>query len=303
MIARPTFAVVIPTYNRARLLMNTVTSVLNQEEPAREIIVVDNCSTDETPEVVEELMREHSNVRFFRHEENLERAASRNTGMDHAQSDYVTLLDSDDLMYPHNLREAADFASATGARCFHNLYEVVDESGKRLRGWHFPSLRNQHKAIAEGNFLSCIGTFLHRDIYATYRFDTDPALTGSEDWEFWLRVAADHEIQRIPRVNSGIVHHEQRTMTQQDLATAEKRMEYILEKVETDPHLRKVYGRYRRMMRSSRHVFLGGIANDNRTPGPAFDHLRRALIAYPRIVGNWRFLRTLQLAFLNKMSG
>lgn len=170
-------------------------------------------------------------------------------------------------------------------------------------GWHFPSLRNQHKAIAEGNFLSCIGNFLHRDIYGTYRFDTNPVLTGSEDWEFWLRVAADHEVQRIPRVNSGVVHHEQRSMTRQDLATAEKRIEYILEKVDTDPHLRKVYGRYRRMMRSSSYVFLGGIANDNRTPGPAFDHLRRALIAYPRIVGNWRFLRTLQLAFLNKMSG
>ena len=95
---RPTFAVVIPTYNRAARLVNTLETVFRQEEPAAEIIVVDNCSTDETPAVMAELMETHATLSYHRHEKNLERSASRNTGMSQATADYVTFLDSDDLM-------------------------------------------------------------------------------------------------------------------------------------------------------------------------------------------------------------
>ena len=117
---RPTFAVVIPTYNRATRLVNTLETVFGQAGQATEIIVVDNCSTDETPEVMSDLMETHENLGYYRHEVNLERAASRNTGMSKATADYVTFLDSDDLMYPQNLREAGDFALETGAKFFHN---------------------------------------------------------------------------------------------------------------------------------------------------------------------------------------
>ena len=168
---RPTFAVVIPTYNRAIRLVNTLGTVFRQEEPAKEIIVVDDCSNDETAEIMAELAETHTNLRYFRHEENLERAASRNTGMSNATADYVTFLDSDDLMYPRNLSEAGDFVLETDAMFFHNLYEMVDETGKRLSYGPAPRLNSQIRALAVGNFLGCIGTFIHRDIYTEYRFD------------------------------------------------------------------------------------------------------------------------------------
>ena len=124
MSPRPTFAVVIPTYNRAQRLLGTLETVFAQEEPPTEIIIVDNCSTDETAVVVGELASGRPEIRFIQHEENLERAASRNTGMSHATADYVTLLDSDDRMYPRNLREAGDFVVRTGAKFFHNFLRV-----------------------------------------------------------------------------------------------------------------------------------------------------------------------------------
>ena len=104
---RPTFAVVIPTYNRATRLVNTLETVFGQEGQATEIIVVDNCSTDETPEVMSDLMDTHKNLGYYRHEVNLERAASRNTGMSKATADYVTFLDSDDLMYAQTFARQA----------------------------------------------------------------------------------------------------------------------------------------------------------------------------------------------------
>ena len=144
---RPTFAVVIPTYNRATRLVNTLETVFRQEEAATEIIVIDNCSTDETPDVMSDLMETHANLGYIRHDANLERAVSRNTGMSKATADYVTFLDSDDLMYRQNLREAGDFVVETRANFFHSLYESVDEDGRHVRYWPVPSLRNHIRSI------------------------------------------------------------------------------------------------------------------------------------------------------------
>ena len=296
---RPTFAVVIPTYNRATRLVNTLETVFGQEEPPKEIIVVDDCSTDETPEVMPDLMETHENLGYYRHEVNLERAASRNTGMSKATADYVTFLDSDDLMYPQNLREAGDFAVETGAKFFHNLYQSVDEDGRHVRYWPVPSLRNQLRSIATGNFLACIGVFIHRDIYSEYRFDTNPMLTGSEDWEFWLRLGADHQLDRLTRVNGAIVQHPGRTMLNQDVTQATRRVDYILNKIDSDPHLSSVYGPYRSLMRASRMVFLAGFANDNHDSRAAVRFLCRALAEKPTMGFSPRFIRCTQIAAVN----
>ena len=296
---RPTFAVVIPTYNRASRLANTLESVFRQEEPAAEIIVVDDCSADETPAVMAELMETHANLQYHRHEVNLERAASRNTGMSNATADYVTFLDSDDLMYTQNLREAGDFVVRTGSEFFHNLYESVGEDGRHIRYWPAPSLKDQLRAIAIGNFLACIGVFIQRSIYSAYRFDASPLLPGSEDWEFWLRVLADHRIDRLAAVNSGFVQHPGRSMHNQDVAVATRRVDYILNKIDSDPHLSSVYGPYRSLMRASRMIFLAGFANDSHDSRAAMGFLWRAMTEKPSMSLSPRFIRCMQIAAMN----
>src|SRR5215472_7738561 len=105
------FSVVIPTFNRASLIGATIESVLQQTYPHFEIIVVDNCSTDNTEQMVAKYLAS-GRVRFIKHDKNYERACSRNTGMANAHGVFLTLLDSDDLMYATNLQDAADFVAA-----------------------------------------------------------------------------------------------------------------------------------------------------------------------------------------------
>lgn len=294
---RPSFAVVIPTYNRAQRLVRTLDTVFQQEEPAAEVIVVDDCSTDDTQAVVQELAGSHPELRYIRHEVNQERSASRNTGMSSATADYLTFLDSDDWMYPQNLREAGDFVVETGAKFFHNLFHSVDEAGNHVGRWPVPRLGNHLKALALGNFPACLGVFVHREIYTAYRFDTN--LIGSEDYELWLRIAADYTIRRIPRVNSAVVQHAGRSMLNPELEPAEKRTEYILEKVRSDPHLRRAYAPYLGRMHTGRMLILASQANENRQSSAALGYLRRAVTTYPVIVFHPRFLRCLRLAILN----
>ncbi|HYH94901.1 glycosyltransferase family A protein [Hyalangium sp.] len=107
----PFFSIIIPTYNRARLLQDALESVFAQEltdsEVDYEVVVVDDGSTDDTREM---LARYSERVRVLR-QENQGQGAARNLGIQHATGQYVVFLDSDDLWFPWTLatyRQAID---------------------------------------------------------------------------------------------------------------------------------------------------------------------------------------------------
>lgn len=299
----PVFSVVIPTYNRAGLILKTLKTVLAQTYPHYEVLVVDNCSTDETEEVLAPYITA-GQVRFIRHDRNYERAKSRNTGMENARGDFVTFLDSDDLMYPDCLEDAARFVRDNpGVKFFHNLYQLVDPDNRVLYKFSFPPLDDPLRAITDGNFLACIGVFMHREIYARYRFDTNPLLTGSEDWDFWLRVMADYRPGRIEKVNHGVVHHGGRTIKHLDLDKLRERLAYIVAKISGDPHLSAVYGRYLKRLEVGSLIYMSTVANGSRQHGAALKCLLRAYVKDFRVASSLNFMKALGIAVLRLDKG
>ena len=293
----PFFSIVIPTYNRVSFIRATLDSVFSQTYPHYEVIVVDNCSTDNTEEVLLPLSRA-GRIQFIKQDRNYERAHSRNTGMSLAKGDFLTLLDSDDFMYPNNLADAAEYAREhPEIKCFHNLYEVVDSDRKVLRRISMPSLRNQLKAIADGNFMSCIGDFIHRDIYERYQFDTTPEVIGGEDWEFWLRVLADYKIGRIEKINSGILQHEGRSVNNQNLESMKIGLDHLCNKLASDPHLLEVYRPYFNRIRANSALYMAILANTGGLFGEARKYLTQALKADYRALVNPRFWRVARRAW------
>ncbi|HNX04927.1 MAG TPA: glycosyltransferase family A protein, partial [Opitutales bacterium] len=122
----PLVSVVIPTFNRAALLVEAVDSVLAQSWRNVEAIVVDDGSTDGTQEVVAELLRGRWSggmVRFVR-QANAGASAARNLGLAQAQGKYVQFLDSDDILFPDKIAvqaailESPAFADAEVCSCY-----------------------------------------------------------------------------------------------------------------------------------------------------------------------------------------
>src|SRR5437763_11554370 len=99
------FSIIIPTYNRASMIEKTIQSALNQSYSDYEIIIVDDGSTDNTEQVV--LSIKDARIFYFK-KENAERAAARNYGAHRAKGDYITFLDSDDVLYPSFLYNASE---------------------------------------------------------------------------------------------------------------------------------------------------------------------------------------------------
>lgn len=294
----PSFSVIIPTYNRAALIEATLESVLSQTYPHYEVVVIDDCSTDDTDAVIEPYVKA-GKVRYFKNERNSERAHSRNVGLEKAVGDFATLLDSDDFMYPSNLADAAAFARENpDIKCFHNLYEFVDADRQVLRHFSLAPLKNQIKEIAAGNFMACVGDFMHRDIYKNYEFDTFRPLTGSEDWDFWLRVLADHKVGRIEKINNGVLQHDGRSVNTQNIDTMRIGLEYVWNKIARDPHLAEVYRPYLTRIRSNSYLYLAILANGSGLFDVARHYLRKVVTQDPAQLMNPRFWRVVRRALL-----
>jgi glycosyltransferase involved in cell wall biosynthesis len=203
----PYFTVVIPTYNRADLLPEAINSVVKQTFTDFEIIVVDNFSLDNTPHVME-AYKENEKIRYFRNDRNMERGYSRNVGFRNGRGAFLTLLDSDDVLYPNCLQDAYDYVqNHPNVKAFHNLHEMIDEAGRPTKSNNPKPITNQYKQICQGNFLSCIGVFLAKEVYQKFHFSEDLKMIGSEDYEIWFRVLAYYAIGRIDKVNCGVREH------------------------------------------------------------------------------------------------
>ncbi|MBB2206081.1 glycosyltransferase family 2 protein [Gluconacetobacter takamatsuzukensis] len=103
-----TFSVLIPVYNAADFVARAVASVTAQSLPATEILVIDDCSTDTTCAVVEDLARRHPTIRLLRTDRNGGPAAARNTGIAYATGDWIAVLDADDAYAPDRLEVMAN---------------------------------------------------------------------------------------------------------------------------------------------------------------------------------------------------
>jgi glycosyltransferase involved in cell wall biosynthesis len=271
------FSIVIPTYNRASLIPHTIESVRKQSYKHYEIIVVDNCSTDNTAEVLRPLY-EAGIITFIQNDKNYERAHSRNVGFKNAKGDYVTLLDSDDILYPECLADANTYINDhPGARFFHCLYDLVNDEYKTVRRLQFPPVKNPYKALMEGNFISNIGVFYRKELVEKVQFDENRILTGVEDYDFVIRVLAETRLLgRIDKVNAGILLHPNRSVNFEQWDVTYARIQYFMNKQLGSPAFMDCYGPYAPVFVANLQLYLSNFSAVRGRSARAFGFLAKA---------------------------
>lgn len=209
MSLQPKISVVIPTYNRGYIILNTIQSIIDQRFRNFEIIIVDDGSTDNTDEVITPILTE-----FIRYEKikNSERGFARNYGARLAKGDYVNFFDSDDIALPNHLEEASKAIELLHEpEVFHlNYVWVRPDLTITQEARRFNATANDE--LIFGNTLSCNGVFIRRDIILKFPFNESRDLSASEDWDLWLKLASRFRMHTLPTVTSYIVNHDERSV-------------------------------------------------------------------------------------------
>ncbi len=183
----PIVSVIVPAFNAAWSLAETLDSVTSQSLTRWECVIVDDGSNDGTGAVAAEYARRDPRFRTVR-QENRGLAGARNTGLDLARGELIHFLDSDDRLMPWALGALADRLHTLGADAVFARHEWRDTAGRPL-GWA-PMLDRftiGHAELLHGCPFPVISQMIRRDAIGGTRFD--PSLRIGEDWDFWLRLS------------------------------------------------------------------------------------------------------------------
>lgn len=207
----PLFSIVIPAYNRAGFLPQVLETVLAQTYTDFELLLIDDGSTDETPQLMQDWLQRDGRIRYHR-KANEERSVARNTGFSLAKGRYVVFHDSDDLMKPHHLATLARAIDENPDVCFLATKFVLqtdegiaeDEINKLAAG------RYDYRLFLSGN---PVGIFVcvRKDCPDIRLFP--PQFNFCEDWIFHLLNYRRRELLLIDEITNVVVVHDNRSMT------------------------------------------------------------------------------------------
>ena len=232
MARNPMVSIIMPAYNQAQFLRDAIDSVLNQTFQDLELIVVDDGSTDETPDILRSYGKRIAAIT----QKNSERCVARNCGLERAHGQMIAFLDADDLWYPEMLMSTASHLREhpeTDLVC--GTWEYVDESGCFLQPGPQPAQYREQicvdllRTIITGNLFPIHTYLIRRKCFdCCGLFDTD--LTVLEDWDLWLRMAGhNHKLDVLDVPVARYRRHS--SCTTLDLQRQEQGFHKVLDKV------------------------------------------------------------------------
>jgi glycosyltransferase involved in cell wall biosynthesis len=206
----PTVSVVIPTYNRADYILEAIESVMSQTYRDFEIVVVDDGSTDDTRQVLADMVA--AGTIQYVYQENRSKSAARNHGIRLAKGKYIAFLDSDDLFAPTKLEKQVAFLERHPEIGFvHSWYSKFDDDGNQLgvrdtskyTGWVYPEI------LLSWSVLMAVPCMLVSREVLSEVGGFDETQKWGEDLDLWRRITRIYPIDLIPealtlvRVHSG----------------------------------------------------------------------------------------------------
>lgn len=190
----PAVTVIMPAYNASSYVEATIRSVLAQTVSDIELIVVNDCSKDNTAEIVEEFAKADRRVRLITLDSNFGRPAGpRNLGVREARAEWVAFIDSDDIWHPRKLELQLEALEKTGAQfCSTQIRDFADGTEPQFAEIGTPAIERigfVRQAMKVRTPTSSV--VARRDLLLRNPFNEDARYKAREDMECWLRCHED----------------------------------------------------------------------------------------------------------------
>jgi glycosyltransferase involved in cell wall biosynthesis len=287
----PKVSVVIPTYNRAGLISETIQSVLDQTFADFEIVVVDDGSTDNTKDVVASF--EDSRIKYI-YQENRGLSAARNTGANASNTDYILFLDSDDLLLPHNLAKCVtvldnhpDVAFVYGQII---MVDAKDGHVIRVRGSSFmrsTGIVDRYKQIKEllfGCRITPSATLVRRQCFNDVGCYCQEIKAFGEDQHFAIRVVKLFPIFYLaePLIKYRVHNNSLTNIT--DHCRVEKSLIMALKEIYEDQDIAPYFQRWKGPAYSHAYQWAASVASKTMDAQSMRNYLIKAVRVYPQVM-------------------
>ena len=195
---RPKCSVVIPTYNRSKYLGRAINSILNQTFQDFEILVIDDCSTDNTKKISHDYSHKDQRINYYCLPENMGAQVARNLGIKRSSSKWIAFLDSDDEWLPHRLESGFAVQEKTGYSVIHSECFRTEGNDPTTRKMGIPNLSgNIYKDLLKEPNPMFQGLLVKRECFDRIGF-LDESITSYQEWDTSIMLAKHFEFGYVP---------------------------------------------------------------------------------------------------------
>lgn len=195
-------SVVIPTYNRATTIEKCLDSVLNQTYKDIEVIIVDDCSTDDTVSVVEQYSKKTDKIKLYVLEKNSGACVARNYGVSKSKGEYIAFQDSDDIWRSNKLESQYNTLVQNNSDvvfCAMQLnYSDGNHRGKKVPNNSYKKGFINFDLLLEKSVISTQTIFGKKECFERVQFD--PNMPRLQDWDLMLRVVKEFKVFYLDEV-------------------------------------------------------------------------------------------------------
>lgn len=196
-------SIIMPSYNTGRYIEESINSILAQTHKNWELIIVDDCSTDNTDEVVAAYLTD-SRIRYIKNETNSGAAVSRNRALREAKGKWIAFLDSDDLWEPQKLEKQIAFMKSNGYAFSYTDY-MIQLNGEWIPYVYTgPRVVNRRK-MYDYCYFSTITVMYDRDVIGLIQIED---LRKNNDYAMWLQAVEKSNCYRLPECLSYYIKHD-----------------------------------------------------------------------------------------------
>ncbi len=198
-ISSPTVSIITPCYNSSKTIAQTIESVRQQTFQDWEMLIVDDCSTDNSAQIIAEYQGQDSRIKYFKTDKpSGSPSLPRNIGIENSTGKWIAMLDSDDMWMPKKCQEQLDFALEDNYEFVYSDYEKMDWNGQRKERFVRVKERVTYKDILCVNSIPCCTAMVKRELIGDNRFKPVPI----EDCCLWLDILRGGTVAH----NTGKIH-------------------------------------------------------------------------------------------------
>ncbi|WP_346677473.1 MULTISPECIES: glycosyltransferase family 2 protein [Thomasclavelia] len=186
-------SIIVPTYNRGHVIKRTIDNLLNQTIDDFEIIIVDDCSTDDTQHIIKNY--NDIRIRYYKNTVNMGACYSRNRGIKLSHGDYIAFQDSDDLWDKNKLKKQLEFLSKYDADVVFCKMEQLDEYGQNYNIIPDRLIHNKNISyddLLKGNLISTQTILAKKICFSTVKFDEN--LPRFQDWDLAIKLSMEYTV-------------------------------------------------------------------------------------------------------------